>query len=83
VTGGELAAAALQRSAIAAIVNVARVICAVHIIFSLLREGQTRHNPPRVKYLEIIAGLAESRSPIMVVVCRPRWIEILLGFREG
>jgi hypothetical protein len=35
VTGGEVAAAALERHAIAAIVNVTRVIAPVHIALSL------------------------------------------------
>jgi hypothetical protein len=29
------------------------------------------------------SGLAESRSPVMVVVCHPRWIKILLGSHEA
>ena len=36
-------------------VNVSRVIASVHTILSLLCGEQTRQNPPRVKYWEIIA----------------------------
>jgi hypothetical protein len=54
VTGGEVAASVLQRSAIAAMMSVARVIAPVYIILSLLCAEQkgTIH---RVKYWEIIA----------------------------
>ena len=55
MTGGDVAAAALGRSAIAAIVNVARVIAPVHSILSLPCGEQKSKNPPTVKYWEIIA----------------------------
>jgi hypothetical protein len=45
VTGGEVAAAVLQRNATAAIVNVARVIALVHITLSLQFGEQKRENP--------------------------------------
>jgi hypothetical protein len=54
VTGGELAAA-MQRNATAAIVNVSRVIVTVHITLSLLCGEQKRHNPINVKFWEVIA----------------------------
>jgi hypothetical protein len=57
VTGGEVAAAVLQRNAIAAMMSVvARVIAPVHIILSLLCGEQKRHNPINVKFCEIIAN---------------------------
>jgi hypothetical protein len=43
VTGGEVAAAALERIATAAIVNVVRVIAPVHIILSLQCGAQKHH----------------------------------------
>jgi hypothetical protein len=45
----------MQRNATAAAVNVARVIATVHIILSLLRGEQKRHNPINVKFWEVIA----------------------------
>jgi len=52
--GGEVAAAVLQRNAIATMVKVVRVIATVHIISSLPCGEQKGHNR-RVKYWEIIA----------------------------
>ncbi len=43
--GGEVAAAVLQRNAIATMVKVARVIATVHIISSLPCGEQKRQNP--------------------------------------
>jgi hypothetical protein len=51
VTGGELAAAP-QRNASAAMVNLSRVTATVHITFSLPRVEQKRQNPPRETVLE-------------------------------
>jgi hypothetical protein len=45
--GGEVAAAVLQRNAIATMVKVVRVIATLHIISSLLRGEQKRLNSPR------------------------------------
>jgi len=50
VTGGDVAAAMLERKAIAAIVNVARVIAPVHITLSLLCGEQKGETPIPVKY---------------------------------
>jgi tetratricopeptide (TPR) repeat protein len=50
VTGGEAAAASMQRKAIAAIVNVSRIIAPVHITLSLPWGEQKGHNRTRVKY---------------------------------
>jgi hypothetical protein len=48
VTGGDVAAVALERKAIAAMMSVvARVIAPVHITLSLLCGEQKRHNLPR------------------------------------
>jgi len=44
VTGGDVAAATQERKAIAAIVNVARVIAPVYIILSLACGEQRRQN---------------------------------------
>jgi hypothetical protein len=62
VTGGDVAAAALQRKAIAAIVEVAGVIAPVHIISSLLCGEQKRHNPINVKFWEVIADNLSKRG---------------------
>jgi len=45
VTGGDVASAALERKAIAAIVNVARPIATVHITLPLLCGEQKKQNP--------------------------------------
>ena len=59
VTGGGVSAAALERNAIAAIVNVACVIATVHIILSLSCGEQKRQNAPSVKeYATTLAILA-------------------------
>jgi hypothetical protein len=56
VTGGDVAAAVLQRSAMAAMMSVvARVIATVHITLSLPVWRAKEHNPARAKYWEIIA----------------------------
>jgi hypothetical protein len=55
VTGGDVAAAVLQRNAMAAIVNASRVIASVHITLSLPCGAQKEQNPAHVKDGEVIA----------------------------
>jgi hypothetical protein len=52
-SGGDVAAAALQKSPNAA-VNMVRIIAPIHITSSLLRGEQRRQNAWHVKYWEII-----------------------------
>jgi hypothetical protein len=59
VTGGDVAAAALQRKAIAAIVNVARAI-APDYITSSLRCGEQKSTIRRVNYWNTIADTLDS-----------------------
>jgi hypothetical protein len=64
VTGGDVAAAALQTKAIAAIVNVARVIASVHIILSLLCGEQKRQNAPREVFGRVTQRVTQNDPPM-------------------
>jgi hypothetical protein len=85
--GGEVAAAVLQRNAIATMVKVVRVIATVHIISSLLCGEQKRQNPSRVKYWEITADnlskAGRSWGSVSTVDCNGRTIFVTDAHRGG
>ena len=70
VTGGCVADAALQASAIAA-VNVARIIATAHIILSLRYGEQTRQNPAHMKTKTSLTRNSMNRSPLRMFLLIP------------
>ncbi|PYK24613.1 MAG: hypothetical protein DME59_12745 [Verrucomicrobia bacterium] len=70
MTGGCVADAALQASAIAA-VNVARIIATAHIILSLRCGEQTRQNPAHMKTKTSLTRNSMNRSPLRMFLLIP------------
>ena len=70
MTGGCVADAALQASAIAA-VNVARIIATAHIILSLRYGEQTRQNPAHMKTKTTLTRNSMNRSPLRMFLLIP------------